>query len=123
MAKRTMQEATFLILTARGARGQAGSGVISGWGTAAEGRGGGGAGEGQGRPELDECLDLVRGGLWMRLRPRVPRSDRSVLDALRLMCLGAGLELLAAITLLATVDDVRSAVARANPGLTDDRWH
>lgn len=79
-----------------------------------------GAGEGQRRPELVECLDLVRGGLWMRLRPRVPWSDRSVFDALRLMCLGATLQLLAAITLLAPVDDVRSSVAKANPGLTEE---
>ena len=82
-----------------------------------------GAREGQRRPELVECLDLARGGLVMRLRPRVHRSDRSLLDALRLMCLGAALELLAAITLLATAGDLRLAVARAKPGLTDDEWH
>ena len=82
-----------------------------------------GAGEGRRRPDLVECLDLVRGGLRMRLRPSVPSSDRSTRRALGLMCLGAALELAAAISLLATVDDVRSAVASANPGLTDGAWH
>lgn len=82
-----------------------------------------GAGGDRRRPDPVECLDLVLGGLRMRLRPSVPSSDRSTRRALGLMCVGAALELAAAIALLATVDDVRAAVASANPSLTDGDWH
>lgn len=77
-----------------------------------------GAGEGQRRPEPIECLDLVRSALWMRLRPTVPRSNRSVFRAIRLMYVGAALELAAAITLVATIGDVELNVVERNPGLT-----
>jgi hypothetical protein len=40
-----------------------------------------------------ECLDLLRSALWMRLRPRVPRSNRAVFAAVKLMCVGAVVEL------------------------------
>ena len=79
--------------------------------------------EGQRRPELMECLDLTRSALWLRLRPRVPRSDRSVVNAVKLMYLGAVVELAAAITIVATIGDVRSNVVERNPGLTAGQWH
>jgi len=82
-----------------------------------------GAREGQRRPELMECLDLLRSALWMRLRPRVPRSDRSVVKAVKLMYLGAVVELAAALTIVATIGDVRSNVVQRNPGLTAGQWH
>ncbi len=82
-----------------------------------------GARAGQRRPALMECLDLLRGALWMRLRPRVPRSDRSVVTAVRLMYLGAVVELAVALTIVATIGNVRSNVAKRYPGLTAGQWH
>ncbi len=82
-----------------------------------------GARAGQRQLELLECLDLLRGALWMRLRPRVPRSDRSVVTAVKLMYLGAVVELAAALTIVATIGDVRSNVVTRNPGLTAGQWH
>ncbi len=82
-----------------------------------------GAREGQRQPELMECLDLMRSAVSMRLRPRAPRSDRSVFNAVKLMYVGAVVELAAAITILATIGDVRSNVVKRNPGLTEIEWH
>ena len=48
-----------------------------------------GARDGQRRPGLAESADLIRGGMWMRLRPSVPRSARTVRAAVRLMYAGA----------------------------------
>ena len=77
---------------------------------------------GQRQPAPMECLDLLRSALWMRLRPRVPRSNRPVLAAIKLMYLGAVVELAAAITILVTIGDVRSNVATRNPDLTEGEW-
>jgi hypothetical protein len=82
-----------------------------------------GAREGQRQPEPIECLDLMRGALWMRLRPSVPRSNRSAFRAVKLMYVGAVVELAAAIVILATIGDVRSNVVKRNPGLTQAQWH
>jgi hypothetical protein len=61
-----------------------------------------GADEGQQRPRLGEAADLIRSAIWMRLRPRVPRSQRTVLWAVRLMYLCAALRLLGIPILPAT---------------------
>jgi hypothetical protein len=82
-----------------------------------------GAREGQRQPEPMECLDLMRSALWMRLRPSVPRSNRSAFSAVKLMYFGAVVELAAAIVILATIGDVRSNVVKRNPGLTQAQWH
>jgi hypothetical protein len=82
-----------------------------------------GARAGQRHAEPMECLDLLRSALWMRLRPRVPRSDRAVFAAVRLMYVGAVVEFAAAITILVTIGDVRSNVAERHPGLTQIEWH
>jgi hypothetical protein len=82
-----------------------------------------GAREGQRQPELMECLDLVCSALWIRLRPSVPRSNRSVFNAVRLLYFGAVVELVTAITIVATIGEVRSAVVKDNPGLTANAWH
>ena len=82
-----------------------------------------GASETQRRPEAMECLDLLRSALWMRLRPRVPRSNRSVVAAVKLMYVGAVVELAAAITILVTIGDIRSNVVQRNPDLTGGEWH
>jgi hypothetical protein len=82
-----------------------------------------GAREGQRQPEPLECLDLLRGALWMRLRPSAPRSNRSTFAAVKLMYVGGLVEIAAAITILATIGDVRSNVIKRNPGLTEAQWH
>jgi hypothetical protein len=82
-----------------------------------------GAREGQRQPELMECVDLMRSALWMRLRPSVPLSDRSVFNAVKLLYFGAVVELATAITIVATIGDVRSTVLKRNPGLTEGQWH
>jgi hypothetical protein len=82
-----------------------------------------GAREGQRRPDPTECLDLLRSALWMRLRPSVPRSNRAVFAAIKLMYLGAVVELATLITILATIGDVRSNVLSSDPGLTESEWH
>jgi hypothetical protein len=82
-----------------------------------------GARDGQRQPELIECLDLMRSALWMRLRPSVPRSDRSVFNAIKLMYLGAVVELATAVTIVATIGDIRSNVVARNPGYTAAQWH
>ena len=45
--------------------------------------------KGQRRPGLFESADLIRSGLWMRLRPRLPSSAPTVRAAVRLMYAGA----------------------------------
>jgi hypothetical protein len=82
-----------------------------------------GARAGQRQPAPMECLDLLRSALWMRLCPRVPRSNRPVFAAVKLLCVGAVVELAAAITILITIGDVRSNVVTRNPGLTEGQWH
>ena len=82
-----------------------------------------GARAGQRRPEPLDCLDLMSGALRMHLRPRVPRSDRSTLNAVKLMYVGAVVELACAIIILATISDLKSNVLRSSPGLTEGEWH
>jgi hypothetical protein len=78
---------------------------------------------GKRRADPMECLDLVRSALWMRLRPRVSRSDRPRFAAVRLMYLGAIVEIAVAVTIVATMTDLRSNVAQRNPGYTNAQWH
>lgn len=78
---------------------------------------------GQRRPDPMECIDLARGGLSTRLRPRVPRSDQFVYWTVRLMHLGAVVELAVAVTVVATMSDIRSTILARNPGYTVAQWH
>lgn len=82
-----------------------------------------GAREGQRRPEPMECLDLMSSALCLHLRPRVPRSDRSALNAVKVMYAGAVVELAAAIIILATIADLKLNVVMSSPGLTEGEWH
>jgi hypothetical protein len=56
-----------------------------------------GACEGQRRPGLAEAADLIKNAAWMRLRPSVPPSSRTVRAAVRLMCAGAAVTTLSLI--------------------------
>jgi hypothetical protein len=62
--------------------------------------------DGQERPGLAASLDLIGSGLWMRLRPSVPRSTRTVRAAVRLMYAGAAFTVLSLFFSLAAVDFV-----------------
>ncbi len=62
-----------------------------------------GARDGQRRPGLAESADLIRSGLWMRLRPSVPRSARTVRAAVWLICAGAAVSTVNLIFLLAFI--------------------
>jgi hypothetical protein len=64
--------------------------------------------QGQRRPGLAESADLIRNGLWMRLRPGVPRSARTVRAAVRLMYAGAAVSTVNLILLLVFVGDVNA---------------
>lgn len=67
-----------------------------------------GAPDGKHRPGLAESADLIRSGLWMRLRPSVPRSARTVRAAVRLMCAGAAVSTVNLIILLAVIADIKT---------------
>jgi hypothetical protein len=82
-----------------------------------------GAREGQRHPGRMERVDLVRSALCMRLRPRVPRSDRATLAAIRLMYLGATAELAVGLTILATLGDVKASILGRDPGYSPAQWH
>ena len=64
--------------------------------------------DGQRRPGLAESADLIRSGLWLRLRPSVPRSARTVRAAVELMYAGAAVSTVNLILLLAVIADVKA---------------
>jgi hypothetical protein len=87
-----------------------------------------GARDGQRRPGLAGSADLIRGGLWLRLVPSVPRSARTVRAAVWLMRAGAVIPavslVLSLVTLAAMISagsagqqDVAQAILRAIGGL------
>jgi hypothetical protein len=70
-----------------------------------------GARDGQRRPSLAESADLIRSGVWMRVRPRVPRAARTVQAAVRLMYAGAAASAIGLIIGLALlIVDIQVAV-------------
>jgi hypothetical protein len=77
------------------------------------------ADEGQQRVGLAEAAALIRGALRMRLRPGPSRPPRTVLAAVRLMCLGAAVELAALATMMATMGSLKAAVLARDPA----QWH
>lgn len=70
--------------------------------------------EGQRRPSAAECLDLLRGAARMHMG--LSRTPRTLLYAVRLMCLGALAELGVLITIAVTAGDIRASL------LADNRW-
>jgi len=82
-----------------------------------------GASDGRRQPGLADTADLIRNAIWMRLRPGTPRSARTVFWAVRLMLLGAALELVALVTVLATEGRLRSAIVGHFPHFTTAQWH
>jgi hypothetical protein len=82
-----------------------------------------GAREGQRRPGVAESLDLLRCASWMRVRSGAPRSAHTVVAAVRLMYLGALLELVTLATALASLGNLRSAILDRHPDFTSAQWH
>ena len=74
-------------------------------------------------PRLIECLDLVRGGLSMRARARVPRSDRAGFATVRLMYLVAVAQCAVVVMVVATTAAVRASILAADPDYTAAQWH
>jgi hypothetical protein len=78
--------------------------------------------DGQRRPGLAGSADLIRSGLWMRVRPSVPRSARTVRAAVWLMCAGAAWPAASLIILLTVLltdgGAAMAALRKENPGLT-----
>ena len=72
------------------------------------------AADGQRWPGLAQSADLIRSGLGMRLRPRVPRSAGTVRAAVRIMYAGAAVSTVYLILLLALIGDIK--VRHATPG-------
>jgi hypothetical protein len=64
--------------------------------------------DGRRRPGLAESADLIRSGLWMRLRPSVPRSARTVRAAVKLIYAGAAVSTVNLILLLALIADIKA---------------
>jgi hypothetical protein len=62
--------------------------------------------DGKHRPGLAESADLIRSGLWLRLRPSVPRSARTVRAAVKLMYAGAAVSTVNLIIFLALTGDI-----------------
>jgi hypothetical protein len=67
-----------------------------------------GAPDGQRRPGLAESADLIRSGLWMRLRPGVPRSARTVREAVRFMYAGAAVSTVNLIIALPSLINIKT---------------
>jgi hypothetical protein len=82
-----------------------------------------GAANRQRRPRAAERIDLLTGAIATRLRPRVPRTNRLVYTVVKLLYIGALLEVATAITLMATIGQVRANVVADDPALTAAGWH
>ncbi|HXF21133.1 MAG TPA: hypothetical protein VN597_11795 [Streptosporangiaceae bacterium] len=68
----------------------------------------------QRRVGLAESADLIRGALRMRLRPP-GRPPRTLRGAVKLMCLGAAVELASLITIAVTFTSVRQDILQRDP--------
>lgn len=69
-------------------------------------------------PGPAESVNLISNALLMRLRPRAPRSVPTVFWAVRLMALGAALELVALATVLATQGALSRAITHHFPAVS-----
>lgn len=78
---------------------------------------------GQRQADRRECLALLRGAVGIRLRPRIARSDRSRLAAVKLMYLGAAAELLVGLIVIATITNLRSRLVAKDPAYGARQWH
>jgi hypothetical protein len=78
---------------------------------------------GRRRPGTADSANLIAHALLMRLRPRAPRSVPTVFWAVRLMALGALLELVALATVVATQGALSRAITRHFPAVSATHAH
>ena len=78
--------------------------------------------DGQTRPGPGATADLLKGALWMRLRPP-GTQPRALLLAVRLMLLNAVVEVGALVYLLAGSASIKAAFLHAYPGATAAQLH
>jgi hypothetical protein len=78
--------------------------------------------DGQTRPGPAATADLLKGALWMRLRPP-GYPPRTLIAAVRLMLLNAVVEVGALVYLLAGRGSIKAAFGHAYPGATAAQWH
>jgi hypothetical protein len=81
-----------------------------------------GARTGRRRPGLADSADLIRNAIWMRMRPWARRPPPTVVWALRLMVLAAGLELVALATVVGTQASLRAVIIARFPDFTAAQW-
>jgi hypothetical protein len=81
-----------------------------------------GATDGRSRPGWGECADLITSAMWMRVRPGAPAQCRSVSVTVRLMYLGALVELCTLVTVMATLGSLKSAILQRDPGYSAAQW-
>jgi hypothetical protein len=79
--------------------------------------------DGRRRPGLADSADLIRNAVWIRLRPDLDRSANTMVWAIRLMFVGAALELVALLTVVSSEGSLHSAIVRANPHFAAAQWH
>lgn len=78
---------------------------------------------GRRRPGLADSANLIANALVMRLRPGVRRSRPTVFWAVRLMSLGALLELAALATVIGTSGNMSAAITRNVPSYSPAHVH
>jgi hypothetical protein len=78
---------------------------------------------GRRRPGVADSANLISHALLMRLGPRAPRSVPTVFWAVRLMALGAVLELVALATVAATQGALSRAITRHFPAISAAHAH
>jgi len=81
-----------------------------------------GAARGRRRPGLADSVDLIRTAIWMWVRPWTQRPTPTVVWALRLMVLAAGLELVALATVVGTQARLRAAIVARFPHFSAAQW-
>jgi hypothetical protein len=81
-----------------------------------------GARNGRRRPGLADSADLIGNAIWMRVRPWARRPAPTVVWALRLMVLAAGLELVALATVVGTQASLRAVIIGRFPHFTAAQW-
>jgi hypothetical protein len=82
-----------------------------------------GARDGQRVPDPMDCLDLMSNGLRMRLRQALAGSGNTASTTVPLLCLGALMELVAAIAIVATAGDFRASDLSHGVRFTDAQWN
>lgn len=81
------------------------------------------ASSGRDRPTVRESANLIFNGLWLRLAPRDSRRTPTVLAGVRLMYLGAFVDLCVTASILLTLGRLHAAILVRDPGYSAAQWH